>query len=179
MTVPRSSSGTFRRKGFRRSKVQHNNQWKTGLPSVLIVCCSAVSAHSFFQTGPPLSLWGELVLYFGMQINCTPSSTINNKAPMHLSQSLILTDKHPSSYQRLKPFGCLAFAPNQTDHPRWHQYQTATSLLVYSQIPEPGVCGINTPRESLSSAMSSSKKMFSQQHNTHKLLLYLTHSHTL
>lgn len=62
------------------------------------------------QSGLPLSLWGELALYCSHQINCTPSRAIRNKAPIDLFHSLIPTHTHPFSYDRLKPFGCLAFA---------------------------------------------------------------------
>lgn len=62
------------------------------------------------QSGLPLSLWGELAMYCSLQINCTPSSTINNNIPLKLFESLIPTHTHPFSHRRLKAFGCLAFA---------------------------------------------------------------------
>lgn len=63
-----------------------------------------------YQSGLPLSLWGELALYCSHQINYTPSKAINNLTPALLFQTLIPSHQHPFSSHRLKPFGCLAFA---------------------------------------------------------------------
>lgn len=63
-----------------------------------------------FQSGLPLSLWGELALYCSVQISCIPSRSINNTSPLHLFESLTPTHTHPFSHLCLKPFGCLAFA---------------------------------------------------------------------
>ena len=62
------------------------------------------------ESGLPLSLWGELAIYCSHQINCTPSKAINNLAPINLFRSVIPTHMHPFSFNRLKPFGCLAIA---------------------------------------------------------------------
>lgn len=66
-----------------------------------------------FQSGLPLSLWGELALYCSLQMNCTPSSSISNAIPLHLFNSYVPTHTHPFSFHRLKPFGCLVFAHNR------------------------------------------------------------------
>lgn len=62
------------------------------------------------QCGMPLSMWGELALYSSHQINCSPSKTIQFQTPLDLYTKATSSHVHPFKFDRLKPFGCLAFA---------------------------------------------------------------------
>lgn len=61
-----------------------------------------------FQSGLPLSYWGEAVLTAAYIINRLPSTVLNNKCPY------VLLYDEPVDYNVLKCFGCLAFAINPT-----------------------------------------------------------------
>lgn len=65
------------------------------------------------QCGLPLSMWGELAIYSSFQINCSPSKAIQFQSPLDLFNSITPSHTHPFKYDRLKPFGCLAYALNR------------------------------------------------------------------
>lgn len=49
-------------------------------------------------------------MYSSHQINCSPSKTIQYRTPLDLYNTAVSSHVHPFKYDRLKPFGCLAFA---------------------------------------------------------------------
>lgn len=53
-------------------------------------------------------------MYSSLQINCCPSKAISNQIPLLIFQSLRIGHVHPFDFKRLKPFGCLTFAHQQT-----------------------------------------------------------------
>lgn len=62
------------------------------------------------QSGLPSFLWGELAMYSSLQINSSPSRTIDHQTPLRLFHSLCKGHIHPFDFNRLKPFGCLSYA---------------------------------------------------------------------
>lgn len=65
------------------------------------------------QCGLPLSLWGELVKYSCIQINCSPHRALDLQSPQSLFESLTPTHFHPFDPHRLKSFGSLCFATDR------------------------------------------------------------------
>lgn len=62
-----------------------------------------VARALMFQSGVPLSLWGDYVLTAVFLINRTPSQLLSNKSPYQ-----VLTSTDPD-YTQLKTFGCLCY----------------------------------------------------------------------
>lgn len=65
-----------------------------------------VARALMFQSGLPVSFWGESVLTAAYIINRLPSTVLNNKCPYELFYNAFV------DYDALKSFGCLAFASN-------------------------------------------------------------------
>lgn len=63
----------------------------------------------FEQSGLPLFLWGELVMYSSLQINLSPSAAINLQSPYSLFVPHLKGHHHPPKPTRFRPFGCLAY----------------------------------------------------------------------
>lgn len=63
----------------------------------------------FEQSGLPLFLRGELVMYSSLQINLSPSAAIGMKSPYSLLVPHLKGHHHPLKPTRFRPFGCLAY----------------------------------------------------------------------
>lgn len=61
-----------------------------------------------FQSGLPVSYWGDFVMTAVFIINRLPTPLLKNKSPFE-----VLYDK-PVDYDELRTFGCLVMAPNHT-----------------------------------------------------------------
>lgn len=62
------------------------------------------------ESGLPLHLWGEAAVYSSLQINCTPTKSLDFGIPLQRLEDLTPTHFHPFDVDRLKPFGSLSFA---------------------------------------------------------------------
>lgn len=49
-------------------------------------------------------------MHSSLQINCSPSKSINFQTPLNMFTSITPSHVHPFDYKRLKPFDCLAYA---------------------------------------------------------------------
>lgn len=63
----------------------------------------------FEQSGLPLFLWGELVMYSALQINLSPSVAIDLATPYSLFTPHLTGHHHPLKPARFRPFGCLGY----------------------------------------------------------------------
>lgn len=86
-----------------------------------------VSRALMFQSGVPLSLWGDCVLTAVFLINRTPSKVLSNKTPYE-----ILTSKVPD-YSHLKTFGCLCYG--STSPKQRHKFQERARACVFLGYP--------------------------------------------
>lgn len=89
---------------------------------ILNVVCALM-----FQSGVPLSLWGDCVLTSVFLINRTPSKVLSNKTPYEM-----LTRK-VSDYSNLKMFGCLCYA--STSPKQRHKFQERARACVFLGYP--------------------------------------------
>lgn len=80
-----------------------------------------------FQSGVPLSLWGDCVLTAVFLINRTPSQVLYNKTPHE-----ILTGKAPE-YSQLRSFGCLCYASTSLKHR--HKFDPRSKACVFLGYP--------------------------------------------
>ena len=80
-----------------------------------------------FQSGVPLTLWGDCVLTVVFLINRTPSELLSNKTPYE-----VLTGKAPV-YSLLKTFGCLCYA--STSLKQIHKFLPRSKACIFLGYP--------------------------------------------
>ena len=86
-----------------------------------------VARALMFQSGVPLSLWGDCVLTSVFLINRTPSQVISNKTPYEMLTNKVL------DYSHLKTFGCLCYA--STSPKQRHKFQDRARACVFLGYP--------------------------------------------
>lgn len=85
-----------------------------------------------FHLGLSTKFWGESILMAMFIINCLPSKILNWKSPYEI------LNYRPPDYEKLKVFGCLAYAANVNPHKGKFDVRAQKCLFLGYQIGQKG-----------------------------------------